>query len=95
MSETSERAEEPKATSAAASVSEPPRPTTLGELRASGWRSVPVKDEVRRNALARIAAGEPLIEGVMGYDDTVLPQIENAVLNSRPPTIAAPWAGTV
>ena len=56
------------------------RPTTLGALRESGWRSVPVKDEVRRNAVARIAAGEPLIHGVMGYDDTVLPQLENAVL---------------
>ena len=56
------------------------RPTTLGALRESGWRSVPVKDEVRRNAVARISAGEPLIPGVKGYDDTVLPQIENAVL---------------
>ena len=56
------------------------RPTTLGALRESGWRSVPVKDEVRRNAVARISAGEPLISGVKGYDDTVLPQIENAVL---------------
>ena len=56
------------------------RPTTLGALRESGWRSVPVKDEVRRNAVARIAAGQPLISGVVGYDDTVLPQLENAVL---------------
>ncbi|HMG43736.1 MAG TPA: sigma 54-interacting transcriptional regulator [Acidimicrobiales bacterium] len=56
------------------------RPTTLGALRESGWRSVPVKDEVRRNAVARIAAGQALIPGVKGYDDTVLPQIENAVL---------------
>jgi magnesium chelatase subunit I len=39
-----------------------------------------VKDEVRRNAVARISAGQPLIPGVMGYDDTVLPQLENAVL---------------
>jgi magnesium chelatase subunit I len=56
------------------------RPTTLGALRESGWRSVPVKDEVRRNAVARIADGRSLIPGVKGYDDTVLPQIENAVL---------------
>ena len=56
------------------------RPATLGELRASGWRSVPVKDEIRRNAVARIAAGEQLIASVIGYDDTVLPQLENAVL---------------
>src|SRR6266545_643598 len=56
------------------------RPITLGALRESGWRSVPVKDEVRRNAVARISAGQPLIPGVMGYDETVLPQLENAVL---------------
>jgi magnesium chelatase subunit I len=56
------------------------RPTTLGELRASGWRSVPVKDEIRRNAVARIASGEPLIPSVIGYEDTVLPQLENAML---------------
>jgi magnesium chelatase subunit I len=56
------------------------RPATLGQLRASGWRSVPVKQEIQRNALAKVKAGEPLVEGVMGYEDTVLPQLENAVL---------------
>jgi magnesium chelatase subunit I len=61
-------------------MSEPPRPTTLGELRASGWRSVPVKDEIRGNAVARIAAGDQLIPSVIGYGETVLPQLENAVL---------------
>jgi magnesium chelatase subunit I len=56
------------------------RPATLGQLRESGWRSVPVKEEVRRNVAARIAAGEPVVTGVVGYDDTVLPQLENALL---------------
>ena len=56
------------------------RPATLGQLRESGWESVPVKDEVRGNAAARIAAGRPLVDGVLGYDDTVFPQLENAVL---------------
>jgi magnesium chelatase subunit I len=56
------------------------RPATLGQLRESGWRSVPVKEEVRRNAAARIAAGRPIVDGVIGYDDTVLPQLENALL---------------
>jgi len=56
------------------------RPTTLGELRASGWVSRSVKDEVRRNAVERIRAGQPLFPGVLGYDDTVLPQLENALL---------------
>ncbi len=56
------------------------RPATLGQLRESGWQPVPVKEEVRRNAAARIAEGRPLVEGVLGYDDTVLPQLENALL---------------
>jgi magnesium chelatase subunit I len=57
-----------------------PRPATIGQLRDAGWESVPVKDEIRRNALSRIASGEPLFPGVVGYDDTVLPQLENALL---------------
>ncbi|HEV2811423.1 MAG TPA: sigma 54-interacting transcriptional regulator [Acidimicrobiales bacterium] len=56
------------------------RPATLGELRASGWTSVPVKEEVRRNVMDRIAAGSPLFSGLLGYEDTVLPQLENALL---------------
>jgi magnesium chelatase subunit I len=52
----------------------------LGQLRESGWQSEPVKSEVRRNAVARIAAGEPLFPGVLGYEETVLPQLENALL---------------
>jgi len=56
------------------------RPATLGQLRESGWESVPVKEEVRRNAAARIREGKPLVEGVLGYEDTVLPQLENALL---------------
>ncbi len=56
------------------------RPATLGQLRASGWRSVPVKEEIRANAVRRIMAGEPLFEGVLGYEQTVMPQLENALL---------------
>src|SRR3954447_19995379 len=56
------------------------RPATLGQLQESGWKSMPVKEEVRRNAAARIAAGKPLVEGVLGYEDTVLPQLENALI---------------
>src|ERR1700704_2530563 len=58
----------------------PSRPATIGQLRESGWQSVPVKEELRRNAVAKIKAGEPLFPGVLGYDDTVLPQLENALL---------------
>lgn len=57
-----------------------PDPATLGELKASAWKSMPVKEEIRRNAVARIAAGEPLFDGVMGYEHTVMPQLENALL---------------
>jgi magnesium chelatase subunit I len=56
------------------------RPATLGQLKESGWQSVPVKEEVRRNAAQRIASGQPLVAGVVGYEDTVLPQLENALL---------------
>ncbi len=56
------------------------RPATLGELRASGWQSRPVKEEVRANAIARVGEGRPLVDGIIGYGDTVLPQLENALL---------------
>src|SRR6266852_1305492 len=56
------------------------RPATLGQLRESGWESIPVKEEVRRNAAAKIRAGEPVVDGVIGYENTVLPQLENALL---------------
>ena len=54
--------------------------STLGQLRASGWRSRPVKQEVRANAAARIAAGQPVVGGLVGYESTVLPALENALL---------------
>jgi magnesium chelatase subunit I len=56
------------------------RPGTLGELRESGWVSRPVKQEIRENTIARIAAGEAVVDGVVGYEETVLPQLENALL---------------
>src|SRR3954464_7345782 len=56
------------------------RPATLGQLRESGWESIPVKEEVRRNAVRKVAAGEPVFERVLGYENTVFPQLENALL---------------
>ncbi|MGH8999620.1 MAG: sigma 54-interacting transcriptional regulator [Acidimicrobiia bacterium] len=56
------------------------RAQTLGELRQSGWVSRPVKEEIRANAVARIAAGDPVVPGVLGYDESVLPALENAIL---------------
>ena len=57
-----------------------PAPTTLGELRAGGHVLKPVKAEVRDNLLARLAAGETAFPGILGFDDTVLPQVERALL---------------
>jgi magnesium chelatase subunit I len=56
------------------------RPETLGDLKASGYRPRPVKEEMRANLITRLAAGEPLFPGVLGYDDTVVPQLVNAIL---------------
>src|SRR5688572_2419085 len=56
------------------------RPTTLSELEAAGYRTRPVKDELRANLLRKLEAGEPLFPGIKGYDDSVVPQIVNAVL---------------
>ncbi len=54
--------------------------TTLGQLRASGWVSRSVKEEIRGNAVQRIRANEPLTASILGYDDTVMPQLQNALL---------------
>ncbi|CAN5701072.1 sigma 54-interacting transcriptional regulator [soil metagenome] len=67
-------------TSTDAATSPVPSPSTIGELRASGWVSVPGKTEIRRNAVARIRAGQALFPEVLGYQDTVFPQLENALL---------------
>jgi len=57
-----------------------PADTTLGELRPAGYRSRSVKEEMRANLLERIRADEPFLPGILGYDETVLPQLENAIL---------------
>ena len=55
-------------------------PNTLGELRAAGYASRSVKDEMRSNLIRKLEAGDELFPGVLGYQDTVVPQIVNAVL---------------
>jgi magnesium chelatase subunit I len=57
-----------------------PRPSTLGELRASGWTSRSVKSEMRENLIRKLQSGEALFPGIQGYEETVIPQIVNAVL---------------
>ena len=54
---------------------------TLGQLRQSGYRSRPVKQEIRDNLVRKLQAGEPLFPGIIGYDETVIPQLVNAVLS--------------
>src|ERR671914_773540 len=60
------------------------RPATLGALKAAVARGqVPhrsVKDEVRQNLIAKLRAGEQLFSGIIGYEETVIPQIVNAIL---------------
>ena len=53
---------------------------TLGELKESGWKSVSVKEEIRRNLIKKIRSGEPLFPGIMGYDKSVIPQLQHALL---------------
>jgi magnesium chelatase subunit I len=57
-----------------------PLPTTIGELRSAGWRSRTVKEELRSNLLARLGEGEQVFPGIIGYEETVLPAVENAIL---------------
>src|SRR6266540_3614103 len=58
------------------------QPTTLGELKRSGWKGrVSVKEEMRRNLLRKLAGGEALFPGILGYEDSVIPQMVNAILS--------------
>src|SRR5438128_8830821 len=57
---------------------------TLGDLRKqSGHRSRPVKQEIRDNLVRKLQAGEPLFPGIIGYDETVIPQLINAILSKH------------
>ena len=58
----------------------PARPATTAELRAAGWRSRTVKEELRSNLLDRLATGAEVLPTVVGFEETVLPAIENAIL---------------
>jgi magnesium chelatase subunit I len=65
---------------AAATQSASPAATTLGELRASGHEYTTVKEEIRRNLLARLRTGEDAFPGIVGFGQTVLPHLERAII---------------
>src|SRR3984957_18931491 len=56
------------------------RPSTLKDLRASGWKSQSVKQEIRANFMRLLQSGEDLFPGIVGYDNTVIPEINLALL---------------
>ena len=57
-----------------------PEISTLGQLRESGYQVVPVREEIRRNLIGKIRAEEIVFPGIVGFNDTVIPQLENAIL---------------
>jgi magnesium chelatase subunit I len=59
------------------------QPRTVGELHRSGYRVLSVKEEMRQNLIRRLREGGPLFPGIIGYDETVIPQIENAILSGQ------------
>lgn len=60
-----------------------PRPATVGQLRETGYRPCSVKDELRRNLIVKLRAGDELFPGIIGYRDTVVPQIINGILSKH------------
>src|SRR5262245_24387280 len=59
------------------------RPGTLGELLASGYKVQSVKEEMRRNLIRKLKADERIFDGIIGYDETVIPQVQNAILSKH------------
>ena len=58
-------------------------PTTIAQLRQSEYRVLPVKEEMRKNLVRKIKAGEELFPGIIGYEGSVIPQLENAILSGQ------------
>src|SRR5579872_1298081 len=59
------------------------RPRTIGELRESGYSVLSVREELRKNLINTLRRGEELFPGIVGFEDTVIPQIENAILSGQ------------
>src|SRR5438874_10387272 len=59
------------------------RPRTISELRESGYKVLTVKEEMRKNLIQNLRREEELFPGIVGYEDTVIPQVENAILSGQ------------
>ena len=59
------------------------KPATIGQLRDSGYRVLSVKDEMRQNLMRKMRAGDELFPGIIGYEESVIPQVENAILSGQ------------
>src|SRR5882757_1569217 len=60
-----------------------PHPATVGQLKETDYRPMSVKDELRKNLIRKLKAGEELFPGVLGYRDSVIPQIVNGILSKH------------
>ena len=59
------------------------RPSTLGELKSAGYEILPVREEMRRNLMKKLADDEEVFPGIVGYEDSVIPQLQNAILSGQ------------
>jgi magnesium chelatase subunit I len=59
------------------------KPGTIGELKASGYKPLSIREEMRRNLIALIKGKKPIFNGIIGYDSSVIPQVENAILSGQ------------
>ena len=60
-----------------------PRAMSVGQLKETGYKPCSVKDELRRNLIRKLKKDEPLFPGIIGYRDTVMPQIVNGILSKH------------
>src|SRR5215510_11863877 len=63
-------------------------PSNLGELRSSefgsdAYRTRTIKDEMRANLICKLQAKQPIFSGIVGYEDTVIPQVVNAIIPAQ------------
>ena len=56
---------------------------TFGALKTSGYKPKTIKEELRQNLITKIRAGESVFNGVYGYEDTVIPELERAILSKH------------